>query len=362
MLNRESSLRLSLLRFPLIIGVVFIHNQTTTISLAGRSVGVENNSFLTDFARHFISQGIAQTAVPLFFMMSGYLFFIGTEWSKEKYIEKLKSRLKTLLIPFLFWNISTLLLIAFAELLPATQSYFSGKNQPISHFSITDYISAIFGIGRMPIAYQFWFIRDLMVLVLLTPVIHFIHKKALIPLLSVLFFVWLSSIFPDCEQSLESTLFFSIGCLLAIRKRDLFITDKYGKIFLGTYLCILLADASFIRPEINTSLDRIDIIPGILSALFITHSLASSPFLKTKILSVASASFFVFAAHEPVLTIARKIAYKLIEPSSTTSVLGLYFGIPIFVVVCLVLAYRVLSYCFPAFVNVITGGRSGANH
>ncbi len=134
MLNAQSSLRLNLLRFPLIVGVVFVHAYETTVGFSGGSVsiGLNQNNVISEFIRNLISQEIARIAVPIFFLMSGYLFFAGFVWSKENYLDKVKSRIKTLLIPFLFWNIATLLLIALGQSLIVTQRTFFWE-KPFHH-------------------------------------------------------------------------------------------------------------------------------------------------------------------------------------------------------------------------------------
>jgi hypothetical protein len=335
MLSKESSIRLNLLRFPLIVGVVFIHAYGTTVGLSGGSVGVAQNG-ITDFVQNSISQGIARTAVPLFFLMSGYLFFAGVTWSKENYFNKIKSRIKTLLIPFLFWNVITLLLIALAQALPATQVYFSGNNVPIASFGVINYINAILGISRFPISYQFWFIRDLMLLVLLTPIINILSKKSPITFIAILFIFWFLDIWPINAPSSEATFFFGVGCLLSIMDKDLFSTDKYGVAIATTYIVVLAMDIVSIKSELNPFLHKIGIILGVIALLFSTKLIGKSQALRNTILSLSGASFFVFAAHEPLLTVSRKVAYKLIEPQYTYSVLGLYFLVPILVIIFLV--------------------------
>ncbi len=357
MLNNESSLRLNILRFPLIVGVVFIHAYETNVGLASSIVGVSQNSFLTEFVRNLISQGIARIAVPLFFLMSGYLFFAGVVWSKEKYAEKIKSRIKTLLIPFLFWNIATLILIALAQSLPLTQVYFSGKNALIASYSSFDYLSAIFGIDRSPISYQFWFIRDLMLLVLLAPIIFYLNKKLSFPFLCLLFIAWFISIWPIYAPSVEATLFFSTGCFLALTKKSLFSFDKYGKIITTVYALILIVDILFIKSDINPYLHKAGVILGVLAMLFATKLVVKSTILKQICLSLCKYSFFVYAAHEPLLTISRKVVYKIVQPSSTFLVLSLYFIIPTIVILLLILAHRILFGIFPKFTVTISGGR-----
>ena len=357
MLDSEQSLRLNLLRFPLIVGVVFIHAYGSTAVFAGNEIGINQTDFVTDFIRNFISNGIARIAVPLFFLISGYLFFAGFEWSKERYFVKLRARIKTLLIPFIFWNIVTLSIIAVAQAIPATQIYFSGKSPLIAGFSSFDYLNAIVGINRSPIAYQFWFIRDLMILVLLVPFIKIILKVFPLQFLVIVFICWFSGAWSFYAPSSDAVLFFCVGAYLASMDKNLFAVDKYGSILVLLYLIIVTFDALFIKEPFNPYLHKFGIIFGILAALFMTKFLARTENIKSFILWLSSASFFVYAIHEPLLTILKKISYKLVSPDTSSLILFLYFFIPIVVIAFSIIAYRVLLGVAPKFASIVTGGR-----
>ena len=120
--------------------------------------------------------------MPLFFLMSGYLFFATFHWSERTYMRKVMGRrLRSLLIPFLFWNILVLAFMAIVQAIPSIQPYFTGTGKKIYEFGAYDYLSALFGLQGYPIAYHFWFIRDLMLLVLLAPVIAVIVRFVPIP-------------------------------------------------------------------------------------------------------------------------------------------------------------------------------------
>jgi surface polysaccharide O-acyltransferase-like enzyme len=94
MITQNVSSRLKALRFPLIVGVVFIHAYTTKVLLeGGHQAGTEHVDFAVSFVRNLISQGIARVAVPMFFLMSGYLFFQGYDGSMRAYRRKLQSSL-----------------------------------------------------------------------------------------------------------------------------------------------------------------------------------------------------------------------------------------------------------------------------
>ena len=193
MLTTNDSLRINLLRFPLIVGVVYIHNAKGSVQYANGSspVGHSIHNWVLSAIQFLISAELASIAVPVFFLLAGYLFFYDTRWSVDTYYHKVKNRTKTLLLPFLFWNILTLILIAMGQSFSTTHAFFSGKNPFISDFLLQDYIRYIFGIHTNPISYQFWFIRDLMLIVLLSPLFYIGIKKWAPGFMLCLLVLWL---------------------------------------------------------------------------------------------------------------------------------------------------------------------------
>lgn len=357
MLDRESSLRLDLLRFPLIVGVVFIHAYNSTVGFAGGDIGISQPSYIGDFVRNFISQGVARVAVPLFFLMSGYLFFAEFEWSLENYALKLKSRIKTLLIPFLFWNIVTLMVAALAQSIPATRIFISGKSLWIAGFGVLDYVNAIIGFTRSPIAYQFWFIRDLIILVLFAPVINIAVRFAALPFFGLVLFYWLLGGWPLSAPSPEALLFFFVGAYLGSNKKSLFYSDNFGILAVGVYLPVAVIDALTVNQFFNIYLHKIGIVFWVSGALFLTKIVARNERLKLFIVRLSGVSFFVFAAHEPLLTIFKKMLYKMLLPESPFAILFLYFFIPTITIAFVVLAHSGLARVAPKFASIVTGGR-----
>lgn len=338
------------------VGVIFVHASGTTMQYADGEVGLAQTSAVIEFIIKFISDGVAR-AVPMFFLISGYLFFTGLASSKTQYFVKLKSRVKSLFIPFVFWNIFTLAIIAIVQTLPAAQIYLTDRIPSVVHFSGFDYLNAIFGVDQYPIAYQFWFIRDLMVLVLLAPLIKMLLEYFAIPFIVLVFVYWFLGVWPVYIPSSVGLLFFSLGAYLGMSQKNLFAFDNYGVVLILAYVAIIAFHSLFHNEPFSPYLHRLGTIFGLLAVLSVTKFIARSQQLKSVILWLSSASFFVFATHEPLLTVFKKIAFKLISPDTSAMILFLYLALPIMVIVCSVTAYHFLRRLSPKIVGTITGSR-----
>ncbi|MGX9418436.1 acyltransferase family protein [Vibrio sp. WJH972] len=356
-IDNISSERFSILRFPLIIGIVFIHGYGTEFVFSGGAIGVTETGYWVDFCRNIISQGLARVAVPLFFLMSGYFFFWGFSFSLESYRKKITSRVNTLLIPFLFWNVITLLFVSLAQYLPATQSFFSGKSAPISTFGFFDYFNAIFGVNRYPISYQFWFIRDLMVMVLISPVVHLFVNKAGKAILFVLFALWFLNFWPIYIPSASAFAFFYAGAYFAHSNTSLFALDRFGPLVIFAYFLVLVVDTTTKAYAFNLYIHQVGILIGLGSALYATKAIVESVHLRKAFMWASGCSFFVFAIHEPLLTVIQKLSYKVLHPNNDLDVISLYFLVPIVVIVTSMLLYISMKSITPKFMAVISGGR-----
>lgn len=100
MINSSISRVISRLRFPLMVGVVFIHSK---------SIFIKPEMPLLSNIATFFSSILPSFCVPLFFTFSGYLFFASTpNLTPCDYGRKLKKRFRTLAVPYLFWNSLTI--------------------------------------------------------------------------------------------------------------------------------------------------------------------------------------------------------------------------------------------------------------
>ena len=103
--------------------------------------------------------------------------------------------------------------------------------------------------------------------------------------------------------------------------------------------------------------DNVFRIVGVLAALYLTRPALNHERLTQALLALGSASFFVYAAHEPLLMVLRMLAYSNIPLDAPYTVLAIYLLLPALVIAFLVLCHGVLKRTCPRLLGLITGGR-----
>lgn len=180
------------LRFPMAFLVVMIHCQRywdDSIHFEGLSGDTLSINALIQYT---FSDLLPSCAVPIFFMISGYLFFANMrQWDWSLYHSKMKRRIHTLLIPYILW-ISLAILETVAAI--SITSTFWGKpwHRMIDWFSENGWLrlywdcyswsqgTNLFGVelfGTSPTITPLWYVRDLIVCVLMIPLIYLIVNK-----------------------------------------------------------------------------------------------------------------------------------------------------------------------------------------
>lgn len=345
---------ISFLRFPLIVAVVFIHSQPHEVIIGGISLVDSNNLNTYTYVNFLISGVIARVAVPLFFFISGFLFFKGV-FNVESYKRKLKKRCTSLLIPYLFWNLVTVALFyLFQTFMPDLTS---GNNKLVINYTLSDWIRIFWdGHRGMPICYQFWFIRDLMVVMVFSPLIYFgimNCKKLFVILLGI---VWFFDIWFNLTLSIAAVFFFSAGAYFNIMKQSFLLKMKplmnYALISypILCFFCLVLKESAFLKYVLNFS-----IIAGIICAITLTGYINTGKRHVNSLLS--ESSFFIYAYHAWFLALIVKVGVKVISHVSSGALLIIYvFSVFLTVIIGIVIYYCIKKF-LPNFTNFITGNR-----
>ena len=346
--------RLDVLRFPLIVLIVYLHACGVTANFADGVRGVADAKLVENV--QVITGSISRIAVPLFFLMSGFLFFRGVQFSVATYRAKLQSRLRSLLVPFLFWNIALFALVAIAQSIPAIAPLFNSQNQALRSLSAFQIADAIFGFTRYPIAYQFWFIRDLMILVVASPLIWVAACYLARPTLIMLLWAWVIGAWPLLLPEGEPVLFFFVGALVAIRGGSLLAVDRISRWIAPLFVLGLAGFYLSGQTGWMVYLLRPTVAVGVVLALKASRWLADSETWRDRLIWLGGTSFFVFAVHEPLVTIGKKIAFRVL-PMTAGTMLTVYALLPALIIGFALAAYWVLLKTVPGFLRFVTGGR-----
>jgi peptidoglycan/LPS O-acetylase OafA/YrhL len=349
--QKQNKVRLSeaitWLRFPLIFFIILLHCYSTV-----RLPGDHGMCFKIIYP---FSLWLGETGVPGFFFISGFLFFL----SKKKYQQKLETRFHTLLIPYLLWNALLLGLYIIAFIAGYPQDI---NGRSIADYTYIDYIRAFWDRGSydegnfVPILCPFWYIRNLLIMSVLSPLFYYIIKKIRELFLLVVAVWWLLT--PHNAFISQTILFFCLGAYFSIlEKNPLEVFYKHRKLFMVLCFAFAIADivvhTLFVTP-INLQIHRLALIFNIPALLIIADDCCRHGF-SSKLLP--NAAFIVFSVHYPIVVLMRKACAAKLGEASDLIHIPLYFVCVLAATAISILIYILMDKFMPKVKNILSGNR-----
>lgn len=324
------------------LGVVLIHSDFSSnfadISPIGETVMLWGSKF------------VAGCCVPVFFILSGFLFFNNVDhFTGTVYLSKLRSRIRSLLIPYILWNIIAAAIFVFKVRVLGFPGYDIIVDNRIN---ILNFIKGFWNVkDGYPFEFAFWFILRLMIFVVASPIawIMAYNRKVIIAIFILLLIF---------NVNLYGMEYFALGAALA--RNGISGFHYNGKLiislfFLMTLLMIPISD-------IEWAADRVQVIRNLLGAMvFLTCSgyLVRRGILDNKIgKSLVNSAFIIYAVHSLYPTVMRKFLAKIFGIDSTGGCLLTYFSTWILLIICSWLVYLILHRFFPKALKLLTGGRA----
>lgn len=305
---------IDLLRFPLAIMVIFIHMNPEVVNLIDADFNLFSSRGIYNVIGIVGSHVLTHIAVPTFYLISGFLFFNNyIKWSWGTYKRKIKSRIKTLFIPYILWNLLPFLLLLLYMLtgviLKGNPS--DGIVQLIENSWHIFYDYNEWGTKKVnwlgehlrstgPYDLPLWFLRDLIVVTLLTPIIYYAIKKFKICFVFFLFIAYVSRIWTLTPGfHITAFFYFSAGAYFALNGLNIVsFACKYKFIFIP--LSVILFIIAIIYDGNDTVIGQnvypLFVCSGVFTAFIIGSwcirkwNLKPSKFL-------VSCCFFIYAFH-----------------------------------------------------------------
>lgn len=370
---QNQSTTIDALRLPLTIAVIFVHTYFYSTDLINTEP-ILSSQWTFKILNITFSLVLGQIAVPIFFLISGYLFFTNfSNWTWTGYAAKLKRRLWSLCIPYIIWNIVKLIFIFIKNSVIGDEPYSSittlieEQNWHLFYDSETFDNDRIDWLGNCsqktaPIHIALWFLRDLIIVSLLAPIIYFINKRIKIWCVIIIGLIYISRIWPPMSFiSITSIFFFNLGAYFAISKNNIAqISRKTSFITIPLSLLLLIPCIIYNGP-LSTTGDNIFSIFTII-AVFCVFSIASYIVEKHNIKPYKlfiNSCFFIYTIHTiGILGLTKTFLVNLFGDDSYIVNSILYLTIPFIVTIICIAIYYILVRFFPKISIIFTGNRN----
>lgn len=356
MISQQTSDRITSLRWISMAAIVLTHSVQWpyfNTSAANFCFGPAMN-----WTYIIILYGIGIGVVPVFFLISGFLQFDKPRQYKETLLKKSTG----LLLPLLIWT--AIACVEYLALKPLTG--------PIANFgfmeshSVLDWLKAIFGdystlrsgIIGVPLLYQFWFLRDLFILSLLSPLIKWLLQKLPWIYMALCLLALAFLIAPIVEP--HSLFFYSLGGLCAIRKWDFFsITDKWipwPVVIVGCIAAIFYTHSEGIYAGVTTKI--IAHLPSFFLLLKLSKTLTSRPKVFDFTKRMAPQSMFLYCAHTFMLIdVIALVSIRLFNVTCSSGMIGsVLFVFAVDLGICTAVGMLLRKFT-PNLFSLLSGGR-----
>ena len=347
----------SFLRFPLILAVIFIH-----CNLLVKNPELETMPVF--YFLVYITMKLVCIAVPLFFFISGFLFFKEGVFDFALYQRKLKSRIHTILVPYILWNIIYFYIIGIMQLIKPDTLLILHKH--IVDFRWQDFlwifwdISQITGLvddQRACLVGAFWFLQCLFVLFLISPIIYYLIKYLRHFVLIIIGFLYFTDYIPEMPGiQCNAIVYYMLGAYCSIMRIDFIAIFKRIPLLAHIVLMIAAILVSYWLNENDTVYNITDLF--LQAAVFaITAYMIENHRWKENHYLVSSV-FFVFAVHRLFSAALMTISVYLIPSIGNEVFLYLYYILMVLLTVLASLAvYQIANRYLPRTTNVLNGGR-----
>ncbi len=331
-----------------------------------------------------IAISYVHVTIPIYFLISGYFFWRGIDdWKWDVYLQKLKNRSNTLLIPYILWN--TISIGSFVALL-----LFQDIKNDASFANVIEYIKDIgirgfwdyhvwgeekvnwLGLSipqSSPFIVPLWFLRDLIVVVIFSPALYFLFKKTRIWGLLALMFCYISKIWPPIHGfSIDAFFFFGLGLYISMNGKTLIgIAQKLNisSLIISSIAFIIAVYYGGIKTAEGRLVFPIFTIFGTWVYINIAKMIVSMDNYHLPSL-LGKSTFFIFLLHTcqfasfgSIISNVNPLVYSITQRIHAPWI-AYYLISPFIIVACCVVIFYMLQRWTPRTFALLTGNRVSA--
>lgn len=351
------------LRFPLAVLIILLHNNPLGIQFAMHENDMDsyNSAPVYYLLHHLFTNNIARIAVPLFFFIPGYLFFLKFCKNSDRYTPmsyysyKLKGTLKSVVMPYFVWNAISFLFFFFIHIFLSV--YMKGDELRYADYTVWDWTKLLW----YPASGHLWFLRDLFAVSVYSLPLYYILRNRLLGFCAIiaLFVLWMIGSYHIFRViTIDSFLFWTGGAYLCIQQKD--ITVNYKKVLalsIIVYIILLPIEVWLWNTDNDAFLylGKLLLCVGIVSAISSAATFLSARDIKVPSL-LPKSSFFIYLSHALLLIIIVRL-WMTIVPHTQSMLILEYFLVPIIASIILLMVYKLMSRYTPSILKLLNGGR-----
>jgi succinoglycan biosynthesis protein ExoH len=356
---------ISFSRITLIVGLVFLHYERFPNSRITPFRGMDTEAFqAATFVNSFVLFFFF-AVVPLLSMMSGWLFFSFTNNVGSELTSRMGRRFKSLYLPLALWNLLYVAALWSIFQLNSGSPILQEINIDFATAAPLDYFNAVFAVTHHPIGFQFWFVRDLFVTVLVSPLLFLMLTRAPLIGATILGLGWLGGFDFWIFFRSDVVFFFYLGGLLRLYKAPLEISGKMTICLLLAYVFLValrtaapyaIADPQSGIMDVFTRGMR---LVGVLACWGIFQRVALTE-IGAWVARFGGFAFFLHAAHFPLLGAVKILLWDLVPAESQFWML-MHYAISVLVTVAIGVGFGMaLARLAPRQFVFLNGGRLAA--
>lgn len=295
-----------------------------------------------DIVYFILSRMAGYTSVSLLSVISGY--FIVSSLAKAGTLHLFVSKLKTLVVPLVAWNVLMLVLLTIYGLL-------RGKWHDMPDFTALGVADALFALTGWPLDVPLWFLRDLFVCCLFSPVLYVALKR--FPVTTIVLLV-VYTLFGEglyVLQRPQLMLFFAMGIWLRIAGTGMPEIDRTSRLLciglvVMAALFLTLRIERILLGEMNDplrlSLDTLLRITMAAGFWLLTEMIRKSPFADG-FMRLEPYAFFLFCSHAILFHFAAIILRRFFGDYGSDLFPITFFALPCLAVVGAVAGLQVIN-------------------
>lgn len=354
-------------RITLILGLVCLHYQAFPNSQVSPFDGMDPArhqlaTFVNSFVLFFFF-----SVVPLLSMISGWLFFAFEPGQALPSLRKrITRRMESLYLPLVLWNALFLLVLWAVFVAAPGHPLLAEVNISFAQASLLDYVNAVFALTQHPVGFQFWFLRDLFVSVLVSPLLWLLLRHAPYVGMLALAAAWMVGHDLWVFFRADVVLFFYLGGYMRMYKVPLQLGRSAAIAAMLVYIALvalragapLVLDLEQGRPALLTAATRAMRLLGVVACWGMVLQLSASA-VGGSIARLGGLAFFVHALHFPLIAQVKLILWRLLPAQSDGWMLAHYAFTVALTALIAIAAALVLNQVAPRLFSVLNGGRSG---